>query len=426
GYLHFEQAMFLNYGPNTFDVAMVAAPSGVLTGLITDSVTAEPLQGIVRVYRSDNSALYTETTSDASGVFTTSALPYFTYNVVVRASHHVPVTIAIEINEPVVEKDFVLDPTNGDILVIDDNAKAGFAADKFDEKGQLISAGYATEEDKAVTNLVNDLEFLGYGVTVQTMGTTVPADWSLYDLLLVSSGANVTTLDDAAFRTAMINYVTAGGHLLLEGGEVGYDHYSTGAFASTVMHTNDWNSDQSGTLEVAAPTHYVMSVPNVIGGGNAITYSGYGDQDAMTPLADAVMVGTWSTYPTDASVICYDPNPAPAGGQIVFFTFNYAALEAGCAANLLENAVQWLLTPEFGGCSVSGRVDLAGSSDDSGVLVEAIPNGGSTYTDAAGNYSLPGLYAGNYTIRASKAAWSIASTPVTLAEGQQLAGVNLT
>jgi subtilisin-like proprotein convertase family protein len=170
----------------------------------------------------------------------------------------------------------------------------------------------------------------------------------------------------------------------------------------------------------------VMSVPNVIGGGNSITYSGYGDQDAMVPTSDAVMVGTWSTYPTDASVICYDSNPAPAGGQIVFFCFNYAALETGCAANLLENAVQWLLTPEFGGCSVSGRVDLAGSADDSGVLVEAIPNGGSTYTNAAGNYSLPGLYAGSYTIRASKAAWSIASTPVTLSEGQQLTGVNLT
>jgi subtilisin-like proprotein convertase family protein len=426
GYLHFEQAMFLNYGPNTFDVAMVAAPSGVLTGLITDAATAEPLQGIVRVYRSDNGALYTETTSDVSGVFTTAALPYFTYTVVVRASHHVPVTISIEINEPTVEKDFVLDPTNGDILVIDDNAKAGFAADKFDEKGQLIAAGYVTEDDKAVTNLVNDLEYMGYGVTVQTMSTTVPADWPLYDLLLVSSGAKTTTLANASFRTAMINYVTAGGHLLLEGGEVGYNHYGSGAFATTVMHTNDWNHDQSGTLEVAAPTHYVMSVPNVIGGGNSITYSGYGDQDAMVPTSDAVMVGTWSTYPTDASVICYDPNPAPAGGQIVFFCFNYAALETGCAANLLENAVQWLLTPEFGGCSVSGRIDLQGSSDDSGVLVEGIPNGGTTYTDAAGNYSLPGLYAGSYTIRASKAAWSIASTSVTLAEGQQMSGVNLT
>ncbi|MBK6898453.1 MAG: carboxypeptidase regulatory-like domain-containing protein [bacterium] len=426
GYLHFEQAMFLNYGPNTFDVAMVAAPSGVLTGVISDAVTSEPLQGIVRVYRSDNSALYTETTSDASGVFTTAALPYFTYTVVVRASHHVPVTISVEVADPVVEKDFLLEPTNGDILVIDDNAKAGFAADKFDEKGQLIAAGYATDDDKAVTNLVNDLEYMGYGVTVQTMSTTVPADWPLYDLLLVSAGSSTTSLNNAAFRTAMINYVTAGGHLLLEGGEVGYTHYGTGAFATTVMHTNDWNHDESGTLEVAAPTHHVMSVPNVIGGGNSITYSGYGDQDAMVPTSDAVMVGTWSTYPTDASVICYDPNPSPTGGQIVFFCFNYAALETGCAANLLENAVNWLLTEEFGGCSVSGRIDLAGSSDDSGVLVEAFPNGGTTYTDAAGNYSLPGLYAGTYTIRASKAAWSIASTSVTLAEGQQLTGVNLT
>ena len=28
-------------------------------------------------------------------------------------------------------------------------------------------------------------------------------------------------------------------------------------------------------------------------------------------------------------MITYDPNPAPEGGQIVFFTFNYLAVDAG-------------------------------------------------------------------------------------------------
>jgi subtilisin-like proprotein convertase family protein len=426
GYLHFEQAMFLNYGPNTFDVAMVAAPSGVLTGLITDAATAEPLQGIVRVYRSDNGALHAETTSDVSGVFTTAALPYFTYTVVVRASHHVPASVTVEIDAASVVKDFALEPTNGDILIVDDDGVARWAPDKFDEKGQLVAEGYAPDGERSTSVLTAELEDLGYGVTVQTAGATVPADWPLYDLVVVAAGANTNPLSSATLRTALIAYVQAGGHLLLEGGEVAYKHYGSGAFASTVMHTNDWNHDSSGSLTVAAPTHHVMSVPNTITGPITITYAGYGDQDAVAPLPDAQLVGGWSTYPTDASVICYDPNPAPAGGQIAFFCFNYATLNAAGRAPLLENTVRWLLTPEFGGCSVSGRIDLQGSSDDSGVLVEGIPNGGTTYTDAAGNYSLPGLYAGSYTIRASKAAWSIASTSVTLAEGQQMSGVNLT
>ncbi|MBK6898846.1 MAG: carboxypeptidase regulatory-like domain-containing protein [bacterium] len=426
GYLHFEQAMFLNYGANTFDVAMVAAPSGVLTGVISDAATFAPLQGIVRVYRSDNGALYTETTSDASGLYTTAALPYFTYTVTVRASHHVPASLAVEIDAASVAKDFALEPTNGDILIVDDDGVARWAPDKFDEKGQLVADGYALGEERSTAALSAELEALGYGVTVQTSAATVPADWPLYDLVAVASGASTSPLASATLRTALINYVTAGGHLLIEGGEVAYVHAGSGAFAATVLHTTDWNHDGSGSLTVAAPAHHVMSVPNLIAGPIAITYAGYGDQDAAAPLADAVKAGAWATYPTDAGVICYDPNPSPIGGQIVFFTFNYAALNAAGRAPLLENAVHWLLATEIGDCGVSGRVDLAGSSDDSGVLVEAFPNGGTTYTDASGNYALSGLYAGDYTIRASKAAWSIASTSVTLAEGQQLTGVNLT
>ncbi len=426
GYLHFEQAMFLNYGPNTFDVAMVAAPSGVLSGLITDSATLLPLQGVVRVYRSDNNLLYTETTSDAAGAFTTAALPYFTYTVAVRASHHVPVSVAVEIDAATVVKDFALEPTNGDILIVDDDAVARWAPDKFDEKGELVSVGYEIGEERSTAALAAELEALGYGVTVQAAAATVPADWPLYDLVVAACGANTNPLGSAALRSALISYVQAGGHLLLEGGELVYVHNASGAFASTVMHTNDWNHDTSGALTVAAPTHHVMSVPNVISGPIAITYTGYGDQDAATPLADAVKVGAWASYPTDAGVICYDPNPSPTGGQIAFFTFKYAALNAAGRAPLLENTVQWLLASEFGTGSVSGRVDLQGSADDSGVLVEGLPSGGSTYTDAAGNYTLPGLFAGTTMIRASKLAWSIASTSVTLAEGQQLTGVNLT
>ena len=207
GYLHFEQGMFLNYGPNTFDVAMVAAPSGVLTGLITDAVTAEPLQGIVRVYRSDNSALYTETTSDVSGVFTTAALPYFTYTVVVRASHHVPVSVAVEIDAASVVKDFVLEPTNGDILIVDDDGVARWAPDKFDEKGQLVAEGYAPDGERSTSVLTAELEGFGYGVTVQTAAATVPADWPLYDLVVVATGANTNPLVDAALRNALVAYV---------------------------------------------------------------------------------------------------------------------------------------------------------------------------------------------------------------------------
>ena len=426
GYLHYEMPFFVNYGANVDDIVLTAAPSGVLTGTLYDSVSNETLAGTVKVYRHDTGELYLEATADETGVFTTGSLPYFTYDILVRSYHHVPVIITMEIPEPVVVKDFVLDPTNGDILVIDDTAKGPVAAPaKFDDKGNLISEAYTTGGAKAVDVFVNNLEYLGYSVTLEDAGAIDPAGWLLYDFVLVSSGDNTSSLGNAALRTALVNWVETGGKVLIEGGEVGYNHAGSGDFAAKVLHSIDWNHDQSGTLEVQDPSHYVMSVPNPISGNNSITYSGYGDQDAMAPLADAQFVGTWSTYPTDASVICFDPNPAPEGGQIVYFTFNYAALETGCANDLLQNACEWLLTPETGDCSVSGQILLSGEGVHSGVLVEAIPGGGSTLTASDGTYSLPGLYAGTYDIRASKAGWGVQVETVTLSAGQNMTGVDM-
>jgi len=394
---------------------------------VMDSETSELLEATINVYRSDNGALITTTTSDAvTGEFTTAALTYFTYIIQVRAYHHVPVNISVEIADPVVVKNFALDPTNGDILLIDDHAAAKAVADKFDDKGNLIALGYWTGGAKAVDLLVSDLEYLGYSAIVETMATTDPATWWSYDMLLVTSGDNTSSLADAAFRNSLVSFVEAGGHVLLEGGEVGYDHYGDTSFATTVMHTTDWNHDSSGDLDIADPTHYVASVPNVIGNGNGVTYNGYGDQDAMVPLADAVMVGTWSSYPTDASIICYDPNPAPEGGQIVFFTFNYGALAGTCSQHLLQNAVVWLLTPESGTSGVSGTVTLQGQSDHSGVLVEAIPGGGTTVTGIDGSYGFSGLFAGEYTIRVSKTLWSTDATTLTLLDGVVTPGVDFT
>ena len=419
GYLHYEMPYFVNYGANVNDFALTAAPSGVLTGTLYDSVTGDPIEGgVVRIFRSDDLSLYTETVSDASGVFTTASLPYFNYNVMVRAYQHVPVIITMEISEPTVVKDFVLEPTNGDLLVINDNGVKGVVPEKVDEKGEFLAPGYVSDGAKSADLMVGALELAGFAVTLEDVAATDPATWAFYDIVIVSCADNITTLADAAIRTALINYADAGGKIILEGGEVGYDHYGSGAFAERVMHTTDWNHDSSGNFVIAEPTHPVMSTPNMVEDNSPITYNGYGDQDAMVPTADAVMIGTWSDYPTDASVIAYDPNPAPEGGQIVFMCFNYGALPGSCATGILENAVHWLLVVEAGTSAVDGQVLLEGESNHAGILIEAIPGGGSTTTAADGTYTLAGLFAGEYTIRASKPGWGTQQQDVTLADGQ--------
>ena len=191
------------------------------------------------------------------------------------------------------------------------------------------------------------------------------------------------------------------------------------------MHSNDWNHDSAGNITVPVTTHHVATYPNDLTGTTInLTYNGYGDSDAMVPLPDAVLVAAWSSYAADASVLAYDTNPAPEGGQIVFFCFNYAA--AGPErVDLLENAVLWLLTPELGECAVSGTVTLDGMSDHSGISVRAVPAGPSTVTGTDGTYQLDGLFAGPYTIIAEKEGWSVGAVEVVTVEGQDLTGIDM-
>ena len=427
GYNHWELAYFLNYGANVQDIVLTSAPSGVLTGVVSDSETSDPLEATINVFRSDTAELYSTTTTDpGTGAFTTASLPYFEYTFQVRASHHTPVTAAIEIAAPSTTKDFVLDPTIGDVLVIDDTPTSKTVEAKYGDDGMLLAAAYERTGAKSVDVLVADLEYLGFGATVETIATTDPVTWWNYDVLLVSCGDNTTSLDDATFLADVVAFVDAGGHILLEGGEVGYNHDDDTDFAERVMHATDWNHDESGALDVADATHNVMSVPNVLSSGNTLDYVGYGDQDALTPLADAQFAASWSTYPTDAGVICYDPNPAPEGGQIVFFTFNYAALTTSCSQNLLQNAITWLVTTESGNSSLSGTVTLQGETDHSGVLVELVGTSLSTTTDAAGYYEFTGIFHGDYTVSVSKDQWHPQTAEVTVPEDGALTGVDFT
>ncbi|MBU1072112.1 hypothetical protein KKG45_02600, partial [bacterium] len=430
GYLHYETTFFVGFDANTHDIVLEAAPAGDLSGVVTEAGTGLPLEATVQVYRSDNAELVAETTSDpGDGSYGVAGLTYFTYDVRVRAYHHTPVAVPVEIAAPAVVEDFVLDPTEGDILVIDDNAKLDRdLPGKLGEKTHaLIAPPYHALPSRTAADIVTDLENLGYSTTLEALSATDPATWWSYDMILVSSGDNESTLGTAAFRLALVDYVESGGHILLEGGEIAYNHNDDASFAPIVLRITNWNGDSSGSVTVADPAHAVMNMPNVITGPIPVAYVGYGDADRVTLAADAQFAGSWSSYSAYGSVVCYDPTPSPVGGQIVYFTFDYGALDIVEGVNLLHNAVVWLLAVEAPGtASVGGTVTLQGSGDNSGVLVELSPGGGSLITDATGSYEFTGLYADTYTVRASKTAWSIDTAVVTLAEGEALTGVDLT
>ncbi len=430
GHLPYAEALQLDHGPNLHDVLLAAAPAGDLAGVVTALDSGLPLAAELKLYRFDTQELYAQTTSDpADGTYALPELPYFTYRLTVKAARHIPASVEVIVDGPVVTRDFALEPTIGDLLILDDAAKiAAGCPPKLDKYGDVVAAAYEPGPERSAAELSADLEALGYMVTEEDAGISDPLTWTLYDLLVLASGNNQSPVADAGFRADLEAYVTAGGHILVEGGEVGYDalrYPGYPSFAAAVLHCANWQVDDGGDPTVSMPDHPVMSVPNELTGTFDLNYAGYGDADVLTPAAEATGVGAWTGYPAAASVVVFDPNPAPEGGQIVYFGFNYAALSRASRTDLLQNSVQWLLTPEVGDAGVAGRVTLVGGADNAGVLVRAEPGGGQVLTGADGTYLLVGLFAGSYTIRASKEGWETASVPIELAAGQQLTGVNL-
>lgn len=340
GYLGSDAAIFVDFGANTVDVALAPAPAGLVSGTITEAFTGAPLAADIEVYRSDNGALYATTASDPlDGSYVFASLPYFDYLVSVRADRHVPTTAPLAVEGPATVLDFALERTLANLLVIDDDA-AGLVG----PRGQSTAVG-----SKASAELQAELEELGYFVTMETLNATQPGDWPEYDLLVVSSGGNTGTLASSTFRTALRSFVLAGGRLLIEGGEVGYDHSGDTNFARDVLHITGWNHDSSGNLTVATPAHPIASEPHVLTSPITCAYSGYGDQDALDIAAGAVRVGAWSNYPSDASLIAFDPAGSDGDGRIAFYAFNYSAVDANVRPLLLENTVRWLLPEDPAG-----------------------------------------------------------------------------
>jgi hypothetical protein len=347
GYMPYQETYFLLYGANDHGIAVAQAPAGVLSGVITGSDNGLPLDGAVRVYRSDNDQLMGEfATNPATGYYESGGLPYFSYRVVARASGRIPQTVTVAIDAAVVTRDFQLDPTEGDILLLDDASTLAMNAPaKYDpETGELLAPAYEQPATRAAADIVADLEALGYTVTVEAAATSNPALWQDYDMLICSSGANLSPLSSSTLRANLTTFRAAGGKLLVEGGEIAYDlYYGDATFLANVLHVSSWGGDSSGNVSVAVPEHAVMSVPNTITGPITNSYSGYGDADRATVTGGAVMVGNWTSYTTQASVIAYDDDDTTFGGQFAFFLFNYSAMGAG-RAELLHNTVNWLLT----------------------------------------------------------------------------------
>ncbi len=420
GYLNHSENYFLLYGANSHGIELIDAPAGVLTGVVSDAGEGTVVEGAsIMVYRSDNGEMMAYVFSGADGSFTTPELPYFDYSVVVAAYHFIPQSIAVSIDAASITKNIMLESTNGTILVIDDASTRGESLEvgpKLDKNGNVLAPGYTAADTRAADDIRDDLIAFGYAVEVIHSDNYIFNDWVNYDLVVVSAGSRTSDLS-ATLRDDMVEFALAGGKLLTEGGEVAYNHRDEPEFAANVLHITGWIADNVGNLTVNDPGHYVMNYPHTITGPISLSYSGYGDSDSVDAASDSEWPGSWSGASSKASVVCYDPNNAPQGGQTVFYAFNYSSLGILERANLLQNTVTYLMTAEVGNSSIYGQVEYAGG-DNSGVTMTLNPGSLLMVTGADGSYSFEGLHPGSYHLTAVRSGNSTGVADIELADGE--------
>jgi len=435
GYLAYQGSTLVLVGANVYDIEMTPAPSGIVSGTVTEAGTGRPITATIEIYRSDDMSLYSQTTSDSSagGAYSTEPLPYFGYRFRVRAQHYVTELVDVTVDEATETVDIQLTPTLGNLLVIDDGGGARTFETKFGPKGEpiLFDGVRDVEPDgpKSAALIAQDLEYLGYDVTTETAPSSDPGTWGDYDIVIWSCGDNLYPVASTAYRSALNAYVVGLGKLVIEGGEIGYDAAASPGypdFADTTLHIADWQHDSSGNLTVALPAHPVASTPNLLPATLNMTYSDYGDQDAVVPDEETVVVFDWSSYSGQGGVLVYDNTPDPGSAQTVYYSFDYANVnDTEARKDLLENTVVHLLagesTPEG---SIGGQVTLSGGASAEGVVVRTSPTGLADTTDASGYYLIEGLYDATYRVTATKDGYSDSTATVEIAGGAAVTGVD--
>jgi len=426
GHAHFETVTTLVEGPNVLDATLTADPTGDVTGVVTAAGDSSPLEAFIIVRREDTDELIAQTVADPDGAYTLAGLPHFTYEIFASAYGYVTESALVTVDGAEIQN-FALDNASAVVLLIDDSTPARPAPDKLDGKGEVIAGGYVSS-DRSVVDLATDFSRLGYGTVVETMATTDPASWSGYDILVVACGDNAYTLLDSDFRDALVPYARAGGKVLFEGGEIAFNWYYDPDMAG-ILHISDWMRDSGGDVSAADPGHSVMSTPNAIADTLSVSYSVYGDQDAVLledpGVGHAVMAGLWTEYPDEASVVCWSIDGHEASGNSVYFAFDYSEADSA-RINLLENAAAWLTTPSpvLPIASIGGTATLEGAADHSGVLVE-LGTGPTVTTDADGAFAFTGLYGGTYTLTASREGYDPDTLQVVLADEEALTDADL-
>ncbi len=343
GYLPYGETKMVKKGANSYDLLLASSPPAKIWGYVKDRDGGLPLDATIKLYRYDTKELYQQVETDTTnGEYELNGLPYFTYKIKVYAYNHIPHSEILLVTSENLRRDFTLEETSGNILVVndDDGSKKGDSRSRtrVDKSPHGASADYMAQH----------LEGLGYYVVSEEAAQTDPLNWDEYSLVIWSDGSDVTPVVEEGYRQGLIDWVSSGGKLLIEGGELSYDAASYPRypdFCQDVLHIDSWVADRSGDLTLVGEysSHPLVTHPNSLSNTIQFNFGNYGDQDASQARPDAYVVYDCANEEGKAGVLVYEDDSQQP--QIVFYSFDLLAVaDSITRSELLENTVFYLLT----------------------------------------------------------------------------------
>ena len=216
---------------------------------------------------------------------------------------------------------FSIVPSLGSVLLVDDGS--GQSASVFSEI--LASSGYAVERFSP--------------------GEVPPS--GQFDIVVYSLGDSPTPVP--AFHRELVDYVLAGGRLLIESGDLAYTACIDRAallsdLRTCVLHINGWHADLGDDLIIKSPTSYLATTPNLLEA--SLTFGGTSIESADVCYLDAESFAlyTWTRYAYPGVIFYDDDADETNGGQIVYMTFAlpYLSDVQGQRTELVQNCLFWL------------------------------------------------------------------------------------
>ena len=340
----------IRIGENIFNLKMPESPQFSVSGRVTGGIFERPLSAQISIdeFSSGTAKNYIniETDSNSGGAYQLE-LPSGDYVFNVSSVRYVPETVSVTIADQPLEVDFNLDTTKASILLVDDDS-----GKRARDKTSLHAICIKEIKGGSATDIQELLETLGYYVQKSAYTTELNDVVFNFDMLISSSGSNISPLENSDYRTMLESFTSNGGVLLIEGGEVGYDATTDPGypnFARNVLHVSEWKMDDAGPLYRLMSDNELTTTPNVLPFQIDIDYDGFGDEDACIPTSDADILYYNDNNSSEAGIIFCENPDISIGGKTVFYTFAFDKIDDfDIRAKLLENTVTYLLKkPEY-------------------------------------------------------------------------------